>query len=289
MTWFRVDDGLPQHPKLELLEGDPALHASAVALWTLTGADSMARLTDGVVTHARVARLLSFWPAKMRDRACEALVRIGLWEPIEGGYVFHDWHDCQPSVESIKREREASRKRVADWKAKRRTGGDGNGEGNAPGNGVPTPVATPEDNGAATAFGTGPPSRPVPSRRDPEEISSASARSGHARTPAAAAEVAWARVIGERGGSYAPDPSTDGPRFKSIAALLEARRGPVAFDEEALASARAHMATRTSGRGTPRSWLEWLQREASAGGSRPINGASAPHEFVSSLGKDPPS
>jgi hypothetical protein len=79
------------------------------------------------------------------------------------------------------------------------------------------------------------------------------------------ADVAWTGAVGARGGSFVAHPTRDAPTFRAIAALV-ARTSPGRPLAESLrASADAHLAQRTSGRSSPEYWLEWLQREASAG------------------------
>lgn len=106
-------------------------------------------------------------------------------------------------------------------------------------------------------------------RRPPTSASPPSVSRGSPKSPepsfASMAEAAWTRVVGERGGAWAPDPSTDGPRLRSIATIVDKTRHGHQLGHALELSARAFLAQRTSGRGTPQSWLEWLQREASAG------------------------
>lgn len=151
MSWFRVDDSFPAHPKLEAL-GSGAEHAYAVAMWTLMGADSSARGTDGAVSRARLGRVLP-WPARVLDRASADLVRVGLWIATEDGWQFHDWTHYQPTKEQREKERAATRERQRAWKEKRRVG---NASGNAVTDAVSNTVSDGVDNTA--------PSRPVPSR-----------------------------------------------------------------------------------------------------------------------------
>jgi len=105
--WFRVDDKLWGSPKWL------AIKAGARALWVTAGAWSMDQLTDGKVP-AHVVPILGGRPSDAK-----ALVTCGLWNETDGGYQFHDWHDWQPTRESIitKRENEAQRK--AAWREKR--------------------------------------------------------------------------------------------------------------------------------------------------------------------------
>lgn len=135
MTWFKVDDGLADHPKLVELEGGGHF-AEAVALWTLAGAWCARNLTDGNVPCNALRRLVPFRYAP----AAEELVRVGLWEKTDSGWRFHDWHRYQPSKAKVLQDREKIRKRVAAHRAK---GDPGNDVTNDEGNGVSTPAPVP--------------------------------------------------------------------------------------------------------------------------------------------------
>lgn len=175
MVWFRVDDSLPGHEKVEKLEADPMRQAVAMAAWLLLGADSAARLTEGRITPARVAKVLAHWPKSMREKAVDALLDCKLWERVEddGNYQFHDWSDYQPSKEEVDHDRKMNRLRQREWKRRKKKGNASanavtdavtgavtdavsNGVDNSSANG--TPARAPA--GALRAF----PSRPVPSR-----------------------------------------------------------------------------------------------------------------------------
>lgn len=208
MTWFKVDDGFAAHRKLETLETDPVLHALAVAAWTLLGADCAARLTDGAVTPQRLARVLP-WPAKLREKAADALVSCGLWERVGDAWQFHDWNHYQPTRESVEHQRSKARDRKRTHDEKMRGGNaatnvGGNVGGNAVGNGVP--------NAAVTESRTGPsvPSRPDPSRE------SESGPPRPAETPFAANLATlwtrWAKSYGRARGQIAGD---DSPKAKA--------------------------------------------------------------------------
>jgi hypothetical protein len=119
MTWFRVDDTFPQHVKLEELEGDAVEHALAIAAWTLIGADCAARRTDGRFTERRITRVLP-WPAKLCDKARDALLRIGLWERDGDSLRFHDWEDYQPTKAELDADRKLATERQKRWREKRR-------------------------------------------------------------------------------------------------------------------------------------------------------------------------
>jgi hypothetical protein len=106
---FRVDDGFGQHPKTI------GMGLDSVGLWTLAGAWSMRFLTDGHIP-GEVMRGLS-----KRPRPIAELTERTLIIPADGGdWQFVDWLQYQRSRAQIEAERERSRKRLADWRAKKR-------------------------------------------------------------------------------------------------------------------------------------------------------------------------
>lgn len=108
MSWGKVDDGLWGHPKwLATSKGGRALWVTALS-W------SMDQLTDGHVPR----HVLPSLGASARDAA--DLVRVGLWEVVDGGWIFHDWLERQPSRESVLGEREAARERMRKAREARR-------------------------------------------------------------------------------------------------------------------------------------------------------------------------
>lgn len=105
MTWFRVDDQFPHHPKARMagVEGR--------ALWLAAGAACAARNTDGVVAPL-VVKDACYLAEVDQETATGLLVASGLWhdpktlrrcdrcrkaagklEP--GSFYFHDWLDYQ--------------------------------------------------------------------------------------------------------------------------------------------------------------------------------------------------
>ncbi len=105
MPWFKVDDAIHSHPKFI------DLPMSAVGLWTIAGAWCAQYLTDGLITTRQVRRL----GAEPED--IDALLDVGLWVEVEGGYQFHDWGDYQPTRESVEEDRAKARARMARARA----------------------------------------------------------------------------------------------------------------------------------------------------------------------------
>lgn len=103
MTWFKVDDSFWSHPKRLLCP------PSAIGLWVTAGSWSGQHLTDGAIPEP----MLSLFGTRGRDVL--RLVDAGLWEPIEGGWWFHDWDDWQPTRGQVleRRAAETARKKEA--------------------------------------------------------------------------------------------------------------------------------------------------------------------------------
>lgn len=93
MVWFKVDDTLALNLKV-LRAGN-----AAMGLWVRAGAWSGSQLSDGVVPEAVVPVLGG------TSADAEALVAAGLWERVEGAYVFHDWEAYQPTRAAVEADR----------------------------------------------------------------------------------------------------------------------------------------------------------------------------------------
>jgi hypothetical protein len=97
MTYFKVDDHFHSHPKILDLGLD------AIGLWTLAGSWSGEQLTDGFIPARLIARLGG------SQETTQALVDAGLWEVIEGGFIFHDWDAHNQTKAQVIESREAWR------------------------------------------------------------------------------------------------------------------------------------------------------------------------------------
>lgn len=92
MAWFKVDDGLHEHPKAH------RAGVEAIGLWTLAGSYSGDNLTDGFVPR----RVLSRWVSDRKAaKLADVLLEVGLWRRAEkngeSGYVFHEWDERNPT------------------------------------------------------------------------------------------------------------------------------------------------------------------------------------------------
>lgn len=163
MTWFRVDDGMPSHPKTRSIPR--AKRMAAIGVWTSCGAWSSRHLTDGLVP----ADVVIDEGGRASDAA--ALVAAGLWHvtghecdrcaPVPAGhYLFHDWSSpWNPTRERVLDERRATAERVAKHRAKKtKRAGEtppGVSAGNGPGNALVMPPPTrPVGEGRVTREGS---------------------------------------------------------------------------------------------------------------------------------------
>lgn len=101
MAWFKVDDQLAFHPKAATAGN------AAMGLWVRAGSYASAHLTDGFIASAIAL-------AMANECDADALVNVGLWDRVDGGYQFHGWDEWQPDAEEErKRREERSEKRRA--------------------------------------------------------------------------------------------------------------------------------------------------------------------------------
>ncbi|WP_201521697.1 hypothetical protein [Gulosibacter hominis] len=110
MPWFKVDDQLAMHIKT-IQAGN-----AAIGVWVRAGAWASANLTDGFVPVSMQSVLGA------SDADIEALVRVGFWHEVEGGWQFHDWGEYQPTAESVRRERQAAKERMRAVRARNKDG-----------------------------------------------------------------------------------------------------------------------------------------------------------------------
>lgn len=125
MSWVKIDDGAPDHPKWMELAEDPALWSACWGLWVACATYCARMLTDGRVPRAYIGRATPL-PRKTADAAADALVRVGLWSRDDSGYVFHDWLEYNPPAEKVRAKRAAAAERMS--RGRKRSGDDGRGE-----------------------------------------------------------------------------------------------------------------------------------------------------------------
>lgn len=112
MAWFKVDDGLHASRKFQSIP--KRARFAAVGAWTIAGSWCADQLTDGFVPDY----MLELWGVP--PSAPSALVEAGLWGRESGGYLFCNWLEYQPRKADVDAEREASRERMRDLRAKRK-------------------------------------------------------------------------------------------------------------------------------------------------------------------------
>lgn len=119
MTWFKVDDAFGRHAKVKALRAKGArVRSDALTIWLLCGVECAAALgqggvVDGFVSESDLEDAARPLSGAALQAAAAALVDVGLWTRVDGGWLFHDWEDHQPTTESVRRTREK-------WKAKKR-------------------------------------------------------------------------------------------------------------------------------------------------------------------------
>jgi hypothetical protein len=162
MVWVQIDDKFPEHPKV-LLAGPLAgwLHVCGLCYCNRN-------LTDGFIPRAAVKTLADFEYIHVEvgsvpglfaiddDVTCLGLaahlVVIGIWEEVPGGYKVHDFGDYQQSKAEVLAKREATRKRVEEYRSRKADGNSDvttlhesyNGVSNAVSNSDVTPPLIPK-------------------------------------------------------------------------------------------------------------------------------------------------
>lgn len=103
MSWVRIDDGAPDHPKL--------LKAGAEACWLwvcgLAYCNRQAKKRDGFIPTEKVPAL---YPIRGAMRLADKLVEVGLWERVDGGFLVHDYLEFQPTSDLRAARAEAGRR-----------------------------------------------------------------------------------------------------------------------------------------------------------------------------------
>jgi hypothetical protein len=141
MTWVRIDDGFPEHPKmLGLSDAAFRLHIHALCYCARA-------LTDGFIPVS--------WLANGKHRkAAQSLVAAGLWHDAPDGFRIHDYLEYQPSrfdVQQTRAEAAARMKRAREVRANklgssaevRITPSPPNPKKNVPKEASPPPTSTP--------------------------------------------------------------------------------------------------------------------------------------------------
>jgi hypothetical protein len=94
MSWQKLSDDFWRHRKVAAL-GDRALPAAG--LWALALSWVGEAMTDGFVPQRQLAKLAGEDVTEL----AEALVDAGLWVAIDGGFVFHEYLERNPSRDDV--------------------------------------------------------------------------------------------------------------------------------------------------------------------------------------------
>lgn len=116
MGWVRLEDSFYDHPKIARVS------PSAVALWIMSIAWCNQHLTDGVIPVLAVNHLARY---PRRSQVIDQLLNARLWclSPDGESFIVHDYLEYQFSREQVYAQREMTRKRVANLRAKRESNG----------------------------------------------------------------------------------------------------------------------------------------------------------------------
>ncbi|MHC6176228.1 HNH endonuclease [Glutamicibacter sp. X7] len=127
MPFFQVDDQLHANQKASALAeqaiGGDLVGVAALGLWTMAGSYCQAALTDGLISHVHLMKILLNKDAV--DLLAARLVEVGLWHatghsceqcgPVkEGHYLFHDWFQFEYDTGDNVRLARAKRKELKD-------------------------------------------------------------------------------------------------------------------------------------------------------------------------------
>jgi hypothetical protein len=97
VTWTKLTEDFPQHPKIVAAgEWAELIHIHALIY-------SNRFLTDGFIP-AEVVPTLTRVRSHIQP-SVQALVKLGVWVPVKGGYAIHDFLEYQPSRNKVLAER----------------------------------------------------------------------------------------------------------------------------------------------------------------------------------------
>lgn len=114
MSWAKIDDNFPQHPK--------ATKAGDLACWLWVAGLCYAKrnFTDGFIPLSAVPLLTSRGTVALAEK----LVRVGLWEHAkdaagDAGYQIHDYAEENLTRAEIVQKRTANAAKLAAWRARK--------------------------------------------------------------------------------------------------------------------------------------------------------------------------
>lgn len=237
MTWVRIDDAAPLHPKLQ------DAGAEAFTLWVAGLAHANRHTTDGIIKKRHVEGLYPPLGKRARKLA-ERLVQLGLWEEFEeNSYRIHDYEQYQEEAmrDAVEERKRAARERKRAQREREKARREAEEKPLKPDKDEDSHAVTPRDTSRVTGGVTPPvtsgvtpgvthagdvhpdmsqppgPSRPVPAR--PVSISDPNGSSSESRQSRDVRRVFehWkSKVWNGRG----PEPKLDGKRKSRISARL---------------------------------------------------------------------
>jgi hypothetical protein len=105
MAWSRFEPGFSRHPK--------RLKSGAVAswLWVCSIDYCMTYLTDGYIERSALPSLCPTIRGALLRHAVTALVKVGSWDPVEGGFKVRSYLEYNPSRADVEADRKANHER----------------------------------------------------------------------------------------------------------------------------------------------------------------------------------
>lgn len=184
MSWARLDDQFPDHPKVR------ALGCYGIALQAAAICYCARYLTDGFLSHSTadqlIASLFAVWthpetgqvvtPAVTSGMSGQdagdldwkmLMVLAGLWDPEDQGFRVHDYLDYNPTRSAVQKERRKTALRVAKHRESRN--GSSNGVSNGSVTGAPSPSPRKKEK-ALFVSPLDPPDPPPPPREATEPV-----------------------------------------------------------------------------------------------------------------------
>lgn len=110
MPWVKIDNTLPDHPKIVAAGHD------GLGLFIAAICYCGRYATDGFVPDAQIGRLTTL-DSRAEAKAMQKLVDVKLAHKVDGGYQIHDYLDHQMAKEKIEESREKTRRRVAKFRS----------------------------------------------------------------------------------------------------------------------------------------------------------------------------
>lgn len=114
MSWIKLDDQFSINDKVLAAGKDGReLHISALC-------HCGRNLTDGFIDARMVRQLAAMFEVYDWETAVDALLDVGLWIEVEGGYEIANYLEFNPTRAKVEAQREARAERQARWRAEHR-------------------------------------------------------------------------------------------------------------------------------------------------------------------------